>query len=208
VSAPGHGPADDRLMDHQYDGIQEYDNPLPTWWKLIFYATILVVPLYYWDPLGIGVGPGREKVYEQDMAAFAAAHPQDAGPSVSSDVFVAMSRDRAKVADGKTVFATTCVSCHRPHGGGLIGPNLADDFRIHGGTPTQIHLTISEGVPAKVMPPWGKMLKPEQVDAVTAYVISIYGSNPVNPKAPEGVKAAADSVPAATAVPAEVKKGM
>ena len=69
----------DHLLEHSYDGIQEYDNPLPTWWKLIFYATILVVPIYMWDPFGIGVGPGREKVYQQDMAAFAAAHPAATG---------------------------------------------------------------------------------------------------------------------------------
>ena len=192
---------DDHLLDHSYDGIQEYDNPLPTWWKLIFYATILVVPLYYWDPLGIGVGPGREKVYEQELAAFAAAHPQNAGPSVSNEQFVAMSKDPAQVVEGKAVFATTCVSCHRPDGGGLIGPNLTDDFWIHGGTPTEIHTVITEGVLAKGMPPWGKMLKPEQVDAVTAYVISIHGSSPANPKAPEGVQAAADSVPVVAPAP-------
>ena len=70
---------EDRLLEHSYDGIQEFDNPLPTWWKWIFYATILVVPLYLWDPLGIGVGPGKVKAYEQQMAAFNAAHPKSAG---------------------------------------------------------------------------------------------------------------------------------
>ncbi len=196
----------ERLLDHSYDGIQEYDNPLPTWWKLIFYATILVVPLYMWDPLGIGLGPGREVAYQQDLAAFAAAHPQNTGPTLNDEQFVALSKDSAKVGEGKALFTTTCVACHRPDGGGLIGPNLTDDFWIHGGKPTDIHKTINEGVLAKGMPNWGKMLKPEQVDVLTAFVISIHGSNPVNPKAPDGVQATPDSA-TAPVVPAAVKKG-
>lgn len=191
----------DKLLDHSYDGIQEYDNPLPTWWKLIFYATILFVPLYYWDPLGIGVGPGKEQAYANDMARFAAEHPQTTGPALSDEQFVAMSKDAAKLADGKAVFTTNCVACHRADGGGMIGPNLTDDYWIHGGTPTQIHTTISEGVLAKGMPNWGKLLKPEQVDAVTAYVMSLHGSNPANPKAPDGVKAGADSATGAAPAP-------
>jgi cytochrome c oxidase cbb3-type subunit 3 len=199
----------DHLLDHSYDGIQEYDNPLPTWWKNLFYATILVVPIYLWDPFGIGVGPGRDKVYEQDMAAFAAAHPATTGATMTDDQFVAISKDPAKVAEGKAVFATTCAACHRADGGGQIGPNLADDFWIHGGKPADIHRTIMEGVLAKGMPNWGKMLKPEQTDAVTAYVISIHGSNPANPKAPEGVKAVSDSAAAAPyGAAGAVKKGM
>ena len=185
----------DHLLDHAYDGIQEYDNPLPTWWKLIFYATILVVPIYLWDPLGIGLGPGREQAYKKELAAFAAAHPPSTGPAISDEQFVAMSKDPAKVAEGQAVFTTTCVACHRPDGGGLIGPNLTDDYWIHGGKPAEIHKVITEGVLAKGMPNWGKMLKPEQTDAVTAYVISIHGTNPANPRAPEGVKAAPYSVP-------------
>ena len=107
------------------------------------------------------------------------------------------------------MFTTTCVACHRPDDGGLIGPNLTDDFWIHGGKPSEIHKVITEGVLAKGMPNWGKMLKPEQTDAVTAYVISIHGTNPVNPKAPEGVKATPDSVPAAPLYPAgAAKKGI
>jgi cytochrome c oxidase cbb3-type subunit 3 len=181
--------SEDHLLEHSYDGIQEYDNPLPTWWKLIFYATVLLVPLYFWDPLGIGIGPGREKAYQQDMAAFNAAHPANAGPTLTDDQFIAMSKDPSKLAEGKAVFTTNCVACHRADGGGLIGPNLTDDYWIHGGLPTQINTTISTGVLAKGMPNWGKVLKPAQVDAVTSYVISLHGTNPANPKEPQGVKA-------------------
>ncbi|MBX9928628.1 MAG: c-type cytochrome [Gemmatimonadaceae bacterium] len=178
---------DDRLLDHEYDGIREYDNPLPTWWKLLFYATILLVPLYYWDPFGIGVGPGSTKAYDAEVAQFAAEHPTTTGPTLSDEQFAALATDSRALADGKAVYTANCAVCHRADGGGQIGPNLTDDAWIHGATPAAIHTTISEGVLAKGMPNWGKLLAPEKVDAVTAYVISLKGSNPPNPKAPEGV---------------------
>ncbi|MBW7934226.1 MAG: c-type cytochrome [Gemmatimonadaceae bacterium] len=188
----------DHLLEHSYDGIQEFDNPLPTWWKWIFYATMLVVPIYLWDPLGIGVGPGKEKAYEQAMAEFNAAHPKSAG-TYTDDQVAAFAKDPAKVEAGKVVFASYCAACHRADGGGLIGPNLTDDFWIHGGKPTEILKTVNEGVLAKGMPNWGKVLKPEQVEGAVAYVQTLHGTNPANPKAPEGAKFPADSAAPAPA---------
>lgn len=181
----------DRLLDHEYDGIQEYDNPLPGWWVWFFYATIVLVPLYYWDPLGIGEGPGKDAVYAAEMAAYAAAHPAPAaGGGRTDEQLAALVSDATALGDGKAVFAQYCAACHRADGGGQIGPNLTDDAWLHGSAPTAIYKTIDEGVLAKGMPNWGKVLKPEQVDHVTAYVISLKGTNPPNPKAPEGVAAA------------------
>ncbi len=190
----------DKLLEHAYDGIQEYDNPLPTWWKWIFYATILVVPIYMWDPLGIGVGPGKVKAYEQQMAAFNAAHPKTAG-TYTDEQLVAFAKDPAKVEAGKVVFTSYCAACHRPDGGGLIGPNLTDDFWIHGGRPTDIYKTVNEGVLAKGMPNWGKVLKPDQIEGAVAYVQTLHGTNPANPKAPDGVKYPPDSAVAPAAAP-------
>ena len=93
-----------------------------------------------------------------------------------------------EVTKGAALFQVNCISCHGPDGGGIIGPNLTDNFWIHGGLPINIHTTITEGVVAKGMPPWGKMLKPEQVLSLTAYVISLHDTHPAKPKAPEGVK--------------------
>ena len=89
-----------------------------------------MVPLYLWDPLGIGVGPGKVKAYEQQMAAFNAAHPKSAG-TYTDEQLIAFSKDPAKVEAGKMVFTTYCAACHRPDGGGLIGPNLTDAEWIH-----------------------------------------------------------------------------
>lgn len=180
----------DRLLDHNYDGIQEYDNPMPRWWVIIFWATIIFSILYWLNVPGIGRGPGRIAAYEADMAharALQAAQPP-AGPT--AEQLAALVNDAGIVATGKQVFAQNCAACHRADGGGLIGPNLTDDAWIHGGALPAVHKTIAEGVLAKGMPAWGKVLRPEQVNAVTAYVATLRGSNPPNPKPPEGTPGA------------------
>lgn len=179
---------DSNLIEHNYDGIQEFDNPLPRWWVYLFYATIVFSVLYLLNVPGVGIGKGRIAAYEADVAAFKAAHKQDdAGPN--PEQLAALASDQGAIADGKQLFATNCASCHRADAGGLIGPNLTDDAWIHGGALADIHKTITEGVLAKGMPNWGKILKPAQVNALTVYVASLRGSNPANPKAPEGIAA-------------------
>jgi cytochrome c oxidase cbb3-type subunit 3 len=184
-------PSEDRLLDHEYDGIREYDNPLPRWWLWIFWATIAFAVLYWLNVPGIGTGRGRLAQYEAQMAMAAAKSgpgaPSPAGALTDSQLVV-LSKDPKALAPGKKVFLTNCVSCHRADGGGLIGPNLTDDFWIHGGKPTQILSTITNGVLDKGMPAWGKVLKPADLPVAAAYVISLHGTHPPNPKAPQGVK--------------------
>lgn len=178
---------DDRLLDHSYDGIQEFDNPLPRWWVWIFWATIVFSVLYVFDVTGRLAGPGRVQEYEREMAAAAERWPAPSGP-VDAASLAAMAADPATVAAGAQVFATNCVACHRADGGGLIGPNLTDDFWIHGGSLPEIHQVVSDGVLDKGMPPWSKVLSPAQVNAVVAYVHSLYGTTPPQPKAAEGTR--------------------
>jgi cytochrome c oxidase cbb3-type subunit 3 len=182
-------------MDHSYDGIQEYDNPMPRWWLLLFAVTILFVPIYYLAPGDVGDGAKKEAMYEEEMAAFRAAHPDFGKPTATAEGLAAIVADPAQVAAGKTVFTTMCAACHQSDGGGLIGPNLTDDFWIHGGTPIAIHGTITSGVLAKGMPAWGTLLKPEQVNSLTAFVRSLHGTKPATPKAPEGVRTNPDGTP-------------
>jgi cytochrome c oxidase cbb3-type subunit 3 len=174
----------DRILEHEYDGIQEYDNPMPRWWLLTFAGTIIFSVIYMFNIGPVGNGKGRIADYEADMKAFADAHPAPA--SMSPEALLALAADPKAMQLGKETFATNCVSCHRPDAGGLIGPNLTDDYWLHGNQLTDIYKTVTEGVLAKGMPPWGKMLKPEQVNAVVVYVKSLRGSNPANPKAPQG----------------------
>ena len=180
----------DRLLDHNYDGIQEYDNPLPRWWVYLFWVTIVFAVLYWFNVPGFGVGKGRIASYVADSTAAAASLASVApvaGPT--PEALAAAAKDPAVIAEGKAVYTTNCVACHRPDGGGLVGPNLTDDYWIHGASLPEIRSTISIGVLAKGMPEWGKILKPEQVTAAAVYVATLHGTNPVNPKAPDGVKA-------------------
>jgi cytochrome c oxidase cbb3-type subunit 3 len=179
-------PDDERLLQHNYDGIQEFDNPLPRWWVWIFWATIVFSLLYWIDVGGFLRGPGRIPDYERTMAEAAKKFPAAVGADAS--ILAALAKDPAALALGKSVFGTNCAVCHRPDAGGNIGPNLTDDYWLHGGTITEINHTINTGVLDKGMPNWGKMLSPQQVNAVTVYVASLHGSNPPNPKAPQGVK--------------------
>lgn len=182
-------------MEHSYDGIQEFDNPMPRWWLLLFAVTILLVPIYYFAPGDVGAGARKTEMYDKEMAAFRKDHPDFGKSAMTADALAAIVKDPAQVAAGKAVFTGTCGSCHQPDGGGLIGPNLADEFWIHGGTPMDVHKTITEGVLAKGMPAWGTMLKPEQINALTAFVRSLQGTKPARPKAPDGVQTNPDGTP-------------
>jgi cytochrome c oxidase cbb3-type subunit III len=184
---PSRDSSEDRLLDHAYDGIQEYDNPLPRWWVWIFYATIVFAVVYAFDPTASIRGPGRVNEYQQQLADAAKRWPQK-GAVVDAAALASLSKDQSALALGKSVFATNCTPCHGPDGGGVIGPNLTDQYWIHGGTLSEIYKTVDEGVLAKGMPNWGKLLKPEQVKAVAVYVRSLQGTTPAKPKPPEGLK--------------------
>jgi cytochrome c oxidase cbb3-type subunit 3 len=186
---------EDRLLDHNYDGIQEYDNPMPRWWVYIFWATIVWAVLYALNLPGIGTGKGRIANYERDMAAAREKFAGAQGPQVTDDALLALGRAPDALQAGKTQFATTCAVCHRPDGGGQIGPNLTDAYWIHGNRPTDLYRTVNLGVPDKGMPAWGQVLKPDQVAAVVAYVLTLRGTHPENPKEPQGINA--DSAAAA-----------
>ena len=181
-------PRDPLLMDHNYDGIEEYDNPMPRWWLWLFYLTIIYSVLYWFNVPGIGIGRGRIAQYEADVARAreSAAAAAALEPAVTGDELMALSRDLAVEEQGERIFGQMCASCHAPDGGGLIGPNLPAEYWIHGGTPLEIYHTVEGGVLEKGMPAWGKMISPADLKSVVAYVLSIKGTTPANPKAPEG----------------------
>ncbi len=174
----------DQLLEHSYDGIQEYDNPMPRWWVITFWATIIFAVAYALNLGGIGVGAGRIAAYEREMAEFRAAHPAVKAPDPAALLAAVANADEVK--EGKAIFTKNCTACHGPDGGGIIGPNLTDDYWIHGGKIEEIGATVTAGVLAKGMPTWGKILKPKEVEEVVAYVWTLHGTTPAKPKAPEG----------------------
>ncbi|MEO8450325.1 MAG: cbb3-type cytochrome c oxidase N-terminal domain-containing protein [Gemmatimonadota bacterium] len=178
----------DRLLDHEYDGILEYDNPMPRWWLATLWGSVLFSIIYVINVAGIGIGKGRIADYEADMKVAAAlAAKNDPMAGLTSEALVAAAADPVKRKLGQVTFSTMCSSCHLADGGGLIGPNLTDAYWLHGAKPLQIMKTVVEGVPAKGMPAWGKILKPDQLTAVAAYVTTLRGTKPKTPKAPQGV---------------------
>jgi cytochrome c oxidase cbb3-type subunit III len=186
VAAPKKDDLQDKLLDHTYDGIQEYDNPMPRWWLLTFAGTIIYSVLYVMNIGPVGNGKGRIADYEESVRKHAAANPAPSG-GVSGDQLNALLADAGAMAKGKETYTAYCASCHAPDGGGLIGPNLADTYWLHGGTIEDIYRSVAQGVLEKGMPPWEKSLKPEQLQAVVAYVASLQGTTPASPKAPQGV---------------------
>lgn len=179
---------DDRLMHHDYDGIQEYDNPLPFWWKGIFALTAAHAAAYFvWYHLG-GPGSTEEERYAaevKELDAKRAAAPREA-VVIDEAVLATMAKDPGVVERGHGVFAKNCESCHSDKGQGLVGPNLTDTFQIHGTSRVDLYTTIQNGVPDKGMLSWGPVLPPEELAAVTAFVTTLRGTDVPGGKAAEG----------------------
>jgi cytochrome c oxidase cbb3-type subunit 3 len=181
--------SDDRdlLLDHNYDGIQELDHPLPRWWLGIFYITI-VFGVFYASYYMLGSGPSEETELHADLKVIKANMPV-AATAGGDEVFALILKDPEKLKLGAAVFAGKCVPCHGEKGQGVIGPNLTDDYWIHGtGKAREIAAVIAAGVPEKGMPSWGPMLTQEELNNVAAYVRSLRGTNPKNAKEPQGEK--------------------
>jgi cytochrome c oxidase cbb3-type subunit 3 len=184
---------EDRLLEHEVDGIREYDNPLPRWWVWILWATVAWSVVYLVNVIpGVGSGRGREANYESEMALarekYGSPDEQAAASAVDDATVLAAAQDPATLAAGRATFTTYCASCHREDGGGLIGPNLTDDYWIHGGAPSRVHGTITNGVLDKGMPAWGQVLQPRQVMAAAAFITTLHDTHPKDPKEPQGAK--------------------
>ena len=178
----------DELLDHDADGIREFDNDLPRWWLYGFYVTILFAALYMVNyhvlsqPL-IGQSPEAEWRADMDAAKAAAA----ARAPVTLAGVRAPLTDAVSLARGKAIFEgqnNLCFSCHRADLGGLVGPNLTDDLWIHGCTVQAIAANIETGFPVRGMQPFGsgKPLSDEEVLQVASYVMSKHGTSPDKPK--------------------------
>ena len=176
------------ILDHNYDGIQELDNNLPPWWTYLFYACIIfaVVYLFKYEVFG---GPDQKAEYEQELtdAKLAIEAFKKANPGMIDADSVTELTDAANLQEGKSIFQANCIMCHAPDAGGGIGPNLTDDHWILGGGIKNVFHTISEGGrEGKGMVAWKATLTAKQRQQVASYVLSLQGSSPASPKAPEG----------------------
>ena len=185
------GPSDDYpdvLMEgHNYDGIKEYDNPMPGWWKWLFVATI-VWSFIYVGAIATGYIPSYEEQLDNSMAEIESRRQaaQKAAPSVDAELLQKKASNEEVVSQGESVYMTNCANCHGQKGEGGIGANLTDENWIHGGSIKDVYDTVQNGVSDAGMPAWGGMLSQEDLVAVTAYVESIRGTDVSGGKKPQG----------------------
>jgi len=176
---------EEKLLDHSYDGIQEFDNPLPPWWVGLFLFTIAwsFVYIIYYHVVG---GPNQLDELAAEYEQFEANRPaQPADDFDLAGVLVPLTEEDALTAGQKT-YTNNCASCHGMAGEGGIGPAFADNYWIHGGDMQNIIRIISVGVPEKGMIAWKGILKSKDIANVASYLKGFEGTNPPNLKAPEG----------------------
>jgi cytochrome c oxidase cbb3-type subunit 3 len=181
------------VMEHKFDGIAELNNPTPAWFMILFYGTIIFAIGYLltYDVLGYGKSQEEEYIAEIEQAAEAKvaflANPANAANAVNENN-MEQSKDEAVIKNGASLFANRCTPCHGEHAEGIVGPNLTDEYWLHGGTAKDVFKTIKYGVPEKGMIAWEKSLSAQQLSDLTNYVLSLKGTKPAGAKAPQGNK--------------------
>ena len=175
------------LLDHDYDGIRELDSKVPPWFLWLFYISIFFAVVYMLDYHVLNSSPLQDEEYQLQVqqAEVERAALINSGAFLNEES-VTLLTDPAALDAGKQIFTTNCVACHAADGGGLVGPNLTDDYWIHGGGIKNIFKVIKYGVVAKGMISWQSQLNPKQMQDVASYVISLHGTSPANPKQQEG----------------------
>ncbi len=183
------GKEQDVLLDHNYDGIRELDNSLPPWWVALFYVTIgfsLIYMTYYHFT---GAGPSSKEEYEYQMAKAEEAKEAYLARQANKvdENTVTILEDEKELALGKAVYDANCVACHGMAGEGGVGPNMTDDYWIHGGSVKDVFKIIKNGVLEKGMQAWGNQLRPADMQRVASYIlVKLHGTNPPNAKEPQG----------------------
>ncbi|MFO1460809.1 MAG: cbb3-type cytochrome c oxidase N-terminal domain-containing protein [Verrucomicrobiota bacterium] len=182
MNDPKESKKDPLLLDHDADGIQELDNNLPRWWVWLFYLCILFSGVYLTYYHVLGKGDLQIAAYRREMTAGDAIKNAAQAQFEASLSSLAPSKNEALLARGGQVFLTYCSPCHRADGGGLVGPNLCDDYWIHGSTYADNLKVIINGVPEKGMLTWKGVLTPYDIQAVASYIYTLRGTSPPNPK--------------------------
>jgi len=177
---------EDILTSHNYDGIQEYDNPIPGWWKWIFIASILFTPVYLVWFHAPGMARDHHGQYDAALAENLRLQFGDL-PDLEADgpTILAYSTEAEWLKVGMSTYETNCKSCHGTGGVGGTGPNLTDDHYLNVKTVADIGTVLKEGANNGAMPAWENRLHPKELVLVSAYVASLRGQN-LPGKGPEG----------------------
>lgn len=174
---------------HVYDGIVEENNPMPDWWIWLFIGTV-IFGFIYWIHYELGGGRNQQDEYKASIAELQIRVEKNAVSAVDTEESLTeYMKNEAVLTSGKQLFTDKCAMCHGDLLEGKIGPNLTDQYWLHGqGRRMDLVEVIRKGVPAKGMPPWEGLMKPLEIKNVAAYIHAKIGSAPAGAKAPEGAK--------------------
>ena len=178
------------MMDHPYDDIYELDNPTPPWFMGLFYGTIAFGIVYMLIFHVFDTGELQLDEYKQEVALAdvqRAAYIKKVAGSINEHT-VALVTDAKSLQAGKALYLQTCVACHGQQGQGGVGPNLTDEYWLHGGSIKSVFHVLTEGVPEKGMMSWKKQLNPLQIQQVASFVLSLQGTKPAGGKEAQGEK--------------------
>ena len=178
-------PKEPLLLDHEADGIRELDNLLPRWWVWLFYLTHIYAFAYMGYYHVLKAGDLQIAEYTKEARRGEQIKNEALAKFESSMGTLAPDGDKAVLARGQQIHLQMCAPCHRPDGGGLVGPNITDDYWIHGSNYVDTIKTIVNGVPEKGMLMWRGVLKPNEIQAVASYIYTLRGTHPPNPKVRE-----------------------
>jgi len=178
----------DIMFDHDYDGIKELDNDLPPWWKYGFYVTIVFAFIYLVHYHVTSTGDLQAKEYDKSVEAAKIAKEEYAKKAANNvdENSVTLLTDVAEIEKGKTIYLEMCAACHGRAGEGGIGPNLTDEYWLHGGSLKNIFASIKYGWPEKGMKSWQAEYSPVEIQALTSYIKTLAGTNPPNAKEKQG----------------------
>ncbi len=178
----------DILLDHNYDGIQELDNNLPPWWIALFYLGVAAGTVYflYYHYFDYGLSSGEAYALEMKYANEAQARFLEKQANLVNESTVEALLDESSLASGAAIFKTSCAACHGFQGEGLVGPNLTDDYWIHGGDIKSVFKTVKYGVPQKGMIPWKTQMNSASMHQVSSYIMTLKGTSPPNQKEAQG----------------------
>jgi len=180
----------DITMEHKFDDIVELDNPTPGWFMLMFYGTIVFAVAYMLYYHVLSYGPLQHEEYAIEMETAKAEKLKYLASSAGNidENSVKITSESGVISAGQAIYNANCVACHGDKGQGVVGPNLTDEFWVHGGKISSVFKTIKYGVPEKGMISWEKTLSPKQISEVSNFVLSLKGSKPANAKAAQGDK--------------------
>ncbi len=179
-------------LHHNYDGIRELDNHLPPWWTALFVITLIFGAVY----MGVyhiwGMSPLQDDEYNDELAIATKQIEEFQAKNIAKideNSAKLLVTDTKELEKGKIIYTANCVACHGGAGEGGVGPNLTDEYWVHGdGNLKEVFKIVKNGVPEKGMIAWKTQLKPDQIQAVSNFILSMKGTNPPNGKAPQGEK--------------------